>query len=216
MINKNRHIIYIGITKTASESIYSSLFYSGLVDNKKHLKGDSHKSYQTNKHILKKHQSIKFIKNNFKKINLDDYFKFTFVRNPYDRHLSLYNWYRKRKPSLVNKNIDLLDFTKKLLVKRKGLDSPPAYRYMTQVAWLRDNNKKIKMEFIGRFERLEDDFEMLCNELDFKSKLNKKNVSKAGNRLKLSDYCPESESLVKEYYEEDFDRLEYSEKLNKE
>ena len=216
MLNKDRQIIYIGITKTASESVYTSLFRAGLVDNKKHKETEGYKQYQVRNHRLKKHQSIRFIENNFEDVNLSDYFKFTFVREPYARHLSMYNWYRKRLPRYAPKEMGLLSFTKGFLRGSVGGSHVPKHRYMAQVAWLKNHDHKINMDSIGRFETLEEDFATVAKILGIKPELEKKNVSSPGNRLKLADYCSESEDLVRKYYEEDFDVFGYSKKLKKE
>jgi len=186
MINTKEKIIFLGICRTASSSIYQALGKSGLVRNNS-----------------KKHQTMKNVQKKFPEINLDKYFKFTFVRNPYDRWVSLYNWSKKRK--VIQAKVSLLDFV------RNGLEGKykkhPSYRYISQEDWVTDSGGNIPIDFIGRFENLQKDFDYVCKEIGHKMKLARINVSTA--YVTRKDCCLEIKTLIKKYHGKDFDLFGY-------
>ncbi len=107
MISHKLKFIFIHIPKTSGNSL--SLFLKDFIDNKVihrssnmgRKQGISIISEKTNKDI--KHMDITYYKNTYgEKIN--DYFKFTIVRNPYDRMLSFYFWSKGKNNQKFNRN----------------------------------------------------------------------------------------------------------------
>ncbi len=110
------------------------------------------------------------------------YFKFSFVRNPWERLVSEYNW-----RGHYNK------YTFKYWLK-KAFPKPgwtDVWRHvMPQYEYLFDADKTCLVDFIGRFERLEHDFELIRNRINRQlPDLSHVNQS-SGKRL------PETRSLV--------------------
>lgn len=88
------------------------------------------------------------------------YFKFTIVRNPWSR---AYSWYqnvlrdvRHQRALHVTNEIEFRAFLRRY-VGRKMLRS--------QLLWLKDFSGRIPLDFIGRFERLHQDFEAICQRI---------------------------------------------------
>lgn len=77
----------------------------------------------------------------------ETYFKFTFIRNPYDRIVSGWNHLGKKVP-----------FSKYLLMKNKVTDMEYIHVFMPQIRHIINMKNKISMDFIGHFENLENDF----------------------------------------------------------
>ena len=90
--------------------------------------------------------------------NYHDYYKFTFVRNSWAR---AYSWYRNvmrgpqhQKKLKVSPDCTFKDFIKYHLDNNWALES--------QLDWIRDAQGNIPLDFIGRFENLNQDFEQVC------------------------------------------------------
>jgi hypothetical protein len=115
MISHKLKFIFIHIPKTSGNSL--SLFLKDFVDNDViqrssnmgRKQGISIICEKTKKDI--KHSDITYYKNTYgEKIN--DYFKFTIVRNPYDRMLSFYFWSKGKNNQKFNRN-EFINFIKK-------------------------------------------------------------------------------------------------------
>ena len=88
------------------------------------------------------------------------YFKFTFVRNPWDR---VYSWYKnvlRYEPHQQSLGIGLdCSFEDFLLKYGKQWALQP------QLTWIKRRDGRIEMDFIGRFENLENDFAYVAEKI---------------------------------------------------
>lgn len=133
----------------------------------------------------------------------DDSFKFCFVRNPFDRLVSLY-FYRKRPKSIIEK-MTFKEFC--FFVKQSSL-GVGAYNYKgisqatPQIKWAKN------VDFVGKFENLQEDFDFICGKLNIpKQKLPVKNTTKHKHYKEY--YDAELIQLVSEIYEEDLLTFNY-------
>ena len=90
----------------------------------------------------------------------ETYFKFGFVRNPWDRVVSLYE--RKEKGQLRDKMtfeqfVDWIQYSSATCIH----SSPQRY----QLDWFVDPNGAVIADFIGKFERLDEDWEFVAKKL---------------------------------------------------
>ena len=93
-------------------------------------------------------------------------YKFSFVRNPWDKVLSHYNYrVATNQTEMGDRHISFRDW-----VLRAYGDNDPRYydqprMFMPQCAWLTDEFGEVIVNFVGRFESLEDDFARICERL---------------------------------------------------
>ena len=165
MISHKHKLIFVHINKTGGTSI-----------------GDVLKKYSNKS---KKHQSI--IDSN-KEAYSNDYFKFTFVRNSWDRFLSLYKYRIKTNQTNLRSNpAPFKEWAKNIYDKNpKHYNAHDPHKLLMlseQLDWITDTDGSIDIDFIGRYENLQEDFDIICEkigipkqELPHKNKSNKSKI----------------------------------------
>jgi hypothetical protein len=93
-------------------------------------------------------------------------FKFSFVRNPRDKVISHYfHRVKTNQTGLGNKPINFKEWVKLTY----GEQNPRYFDYpkyfMPQINWLTDGKGKVIVDFVGRFENLENDFQHICKRI---------------------------------------------------
>ena len=136
--------------------------------------------------------------------NPNEYFKIAFVRDPYDRALSKY-FHHKRDTfgtplEASAKNLDFNEW-----VKRGGLNL-----FRPQYMYVYDDNGRNLCDFIGRFENLESDYNILKEKfnLDKLASINHNDLKKVVNVLDY--YNNESLEIINKKYEKDFILFNYT------
>ena len=133
-------------------------------------------------------------------------YKFAFVRNPYDRAVSLYFWMkRRRRPSARG---SFLTFCRRLI--QDGCEPIGLYNVAglsqcnPQVRWV----ENVRMDFIGRLESIRPDVQAVLADLGLQDvplpKLNRTNHADYRQY-----YCTESKQIVEDFYREDFYAFDY-------
>lgn len=155
------------------------------------------------------------------------FFVFSIVRHPIERFWSLYNYARmetsfhhsavdsQKAAGGVHRDYNLLinagpDECVRLLIGGYLRHNKTVCVWRPQVDWLYDEDGTLLVDFIGRHERLDEDFSTICERIGVKGKsLPRLNESKSstGSKGSLSD---ESMRLLRLYYARDFELLGYS------
>lgn len=92
-------------------------------------------------------------------------FKFAFVRNPWDLQVSSYHHIRRERPHLMQGHEDFAAFL------RWKLDPERPYQYHVDTSielqsdYLVDLHGRMVMDFVGRYERLLEDFATACERI---------------------------------------------------
>ena len=89
----------------------------------------------------------------------DDCFSFAFVRNPWDRLYSI--WKRGKSTNFrVVRDLSFEEYVKNFKSVEKSFieESGRTWRDKDQVYFLCDQNNEIIVDYVGRFENLENDF----------------------------------------------------------
>ena len=126
-------------------------------------------------------------------------YKFAFVRNPYTRAAS--EFFFDKKWNKKTKNLSFVDFLK--FVKDSIAKQKLVAHYRPQVDFVLDQNGRLLVNFLGRFENLLEDWESLQNKLSINSEaLSHENRGACSNYVEF--YSDEAILLVNEIYEDDF------------
>jgi hypothetical protein len=138
----------------------------------------------------------------------DRKFTFAFVRNPWDRAVSHYHYrVQTNQNELRLGAVPFESWIRKCFHDRdpRYLDKPKMF--MPQSHWLVDGQGRELVEFVGRFERLDQDFAAVCSRLGRSVRLPR---VKASSR---TDYRPyyssDSRALVGAWYADDVERFGY-------
>lgn len=223
MISHKYRCIFIHIPKCAGTSIESAL---GHLENHTGRGGQDHRIYRhiekplPIKEVLSSGNNIREawrrFRNSFKipenprnaytvtKEQFQSYYSFSFVRNPWARAFS---WYQNMMADpLHRKNLNIPDNQpfSEFLAKHagKGYLRPQTY-------WLKNYSGSIELDFIGRFENLQEDFKKICQDLNIDGvqlphKLKSKNVD-------YRDYYHDGlVELVAEVYSEEIEMFGYT------
>ena len=139
----------------------------------------------------------------------DGLFKFAFVRNPWDLQVSSYHHLKRERPQLVGDR----DFETFLRYK---LDPARPYQYHLDTSielqsdYLVDLHGKVLVDFIGRFETLNDDFISICQRIGVKPPAleHKRQAKDRGGYQKY--YTPETAELVARHFAADIAMFGYT------
>jgi hypothetical protein len=136
-------------------------------------------------------------------------FTFAFVRNPWDRVVSQYHYrVNANRTNLGGKQIEFNEWVKLAYGSNDGnyYDNPKFF--MPQLDWITDQNGTILVNFIGRFEHLERDFDLVCASIRVKAKLPHLNKSNHGPYRDYFD--DESREIVGIWFKKDIEYFEYA------
>jgi len=104
-----------------------------------------------------------------------DYFKFSFVRNPWSRILSCYN--SKIADNIIGKRARILSFYKglrggmpfddfaKWLVTPEGSDDVADRHWISQHQFLCDASGQLLCDYVGKYENLDEDWKVVCEKI---------------------------------------------------
>lgn len=211
--------IYFGIPKTGCSSIRRSLQYLEVNAEKELLPEIVHDKKSSPLFGLYTHsQSAESL------LSSNDYFKFTFIRNPFTRILSAYldkfvhnKWERNKRLSDLGYNIsNKFTFTQFLnYVNDQQRDSLDIH-WIPQCYLLPENLKLLN--FIGRFENFTKEWALVFRMIRTRSNNIDSNTSSMdvvwhktnANQLLKCYYTEECIQIVQSVYEEDFRLFNYS------
>ena len=144
---------------------------------------------------------------------LDNYFKFCFVRNPWDLMVSSYNWWirdpkgqpRKRKIQNIIMQMSFGDFIKS---EYSNQVNEVKHLGMGQHYSFTDDDGNILVDFIGRFENLQEDFNIVCDKIGI-PRQQLPHANKTKHKHYTEYYDEETKQIVAEKYAKDIEYFNY-------
>lgn len=140
----------------------------------------------------------------------DALFKFVFVRNPWDLQVSSFHHIKRERPQFMNGIDDFNEFMR----WKFDPERPYQYHIDTSLSWqsdyLVDLHGKNLVDFIGRYESLEADFDTVCKKLGIAAFLPHKRKAKDRSKDYRSYYADDTAELVAKHFSRDIEMLGYS------
>lgn len=201
LISEKYKFIFIHIYKNAGTSINgallpftSSIPFLPVLLSKFRIRLRQSQPYESHIHtseLIKKLGEERF----------KSYYSFAFIRNPWDWQVSLYSFMLKDKTHRQHNLIS--DF--------KEFEEYIEWRCRKEIRYQKDfiynDDGKLLVNFVGRYENLEDDFRTVCSEIGVSRKLPKLNVS--DKKPYQEYYNRKTIALVKEAFSPDIELFEY-------
>ena len=143
------------------------------------------------------------------------YFRFTFVRNPWDRAVSAYTYLGKGGSAASEEDthwaafVSGFDSFDDFICQWLNRDNAMRNALFTpQVVFLKNMFGCLDMDFVGRFESLQQDFDTVAQKLGVDARLPHLNQSRSANYQ--SFYTERSRQRVAQVYAEDIEAFGYS------
>ena len=202
-LSHSHKFLFIAIPKTGTTSVGNILAnFSSKVGR---YKGDQHVTYSFLKESLKT------------KLDFDEYFKFSVVRNPWDRLVSVFHFLNINNEStelvaprtrnrLFNRHIKKYKGNFKDFVR--GVDIDQILHTREQYSFVCNDKYDIELNFICKLENLQEDFDTICDKIKIPpQQLPHKNKSKHKHYSEY--YDEETKSIVAEKYAKDIEYFGY-------
>ena len=194
MINHNLKSIFIHVPKCGGTSIEHVLQNESFVHEQHH-------------HTSHRELNAKY----------NNYFKFSFVRNPYDKIVSEYKWftnteheYPVKRVKDFYKGVDFKTFLKIFTnwPKSKSNHNPNKGDYYHGLDYMHILQPINQMSYIGRFENLQEDFNIICNRIGI-TQQQLPHKYKTIHKHYTEYYDDETRQIVAERYAKDIEYFGY-------
>ena len=160
------------------------------------------------------HTSLDQYINVFEPQKFEDYFKFCFVRNPWDRLVSAYfflksggfnSWDEIFFNQELSRFHDFNDFVLRWVNPENVMKY---YHFMPQYIFIVDKFFKVSVDYICYFENIDSDFEFICNKIGVPASLKKSNT---GHREQFHKYyTATTKKIVANTYKIDVELFNYN------
>ena len=142
-------------------------------------------------------------------ITFDKLFKFCVVRNPWDKVVSEFRFRVWTCQNELNSNSSFSEWVRSTYVEHDPQYYDWPKMFLPQLEWITNENGEIIVDFVGRFESLQDDFEQICDRLNIKCRL-LCHENKSRNHTGYRDYYNgETKSIVESCFKADIEFFGY-------
>ncbi|MCV3392122.1 sulfotransferase family protein [Campylobacter sp. IFREMER_LSEM_CL2101] len=158
----------------------------------------------------------------YNQVEFQKFFSFGFVRNPYDRIVSAFHylkngggsdidaqWAKENLSCYKNFHDFVLDLKNKQIQEKilSWMHFEPQYRFLC------DNEKNIMVNFVGKVENIQEDFNYIITMLQINRKLS--HANKNTHLHYTNYYTHETYKIIRELYKDDFELFDYDIEDNK-
>jgi len=206
LISDSHEFIFLRMRKVASTSMKAILLPMGIprpTGKVAHLKSRAKLEWDYHNYVSRAHDDIVAAQKRMPAELFSRYFKFAFVRNPWDRLVSEYEFLlRKTKHGRHSRVKKLAGFKQFIQMQIPRKD---AY----QINMLCNREGELLMDFVGKIENLDEDWQTVCDRIGIPYQaLPRKN---AGDHNHFQEYYDdECRQLVAQHWKKEIELFEYS------
>jgi chondroitin 4-sulfotransferase 11 len=141
--------------------------------------------------------------------DFENMFKFCFVRNPWDKVVSEFRFRIWTYQNELTSDASFAEW-----VRLAYVDKDPAYHdwpkmFLPQLEWLTDEKGQVAVDFVGRFENLQSDFDRICDEIKIpRQPLRHENRSRESHSYR-SYYDSDTKAIVDRVFKADIEYFGY-------
>jgi hypothetical protein len=204
IISHRHQFIFFAVPKTATHTIRTALRrHLGDGDwEQQQLFGQQSIPIPDIARIGHGHISARRIRSHIEDATWHNYFKFGFVRNPFDRFVSTCFFLHRNNPAFSE---DPLPHMKQAL-KNRSFRQRVLVR--PQALQLVDDNDELALDYIGRYESLQSSYDEICEHIGIESvALGHENASKRGSCVDYFD--GELRQAIMSFYADDLRLFDY-------
>lgn len=215
LISYSHKFIFFHVTKAAGSSMKEALKQYSTLPEKfkivrppKMLGGKPNPMYEMWESSLW-HAKARDVKKELPEEVYNSFYKFAFVRNPWDWQVSYYHFILKEPTHIRHELVKSMSGFEEYLdwvIKTKNPFPKGATKLQKDI--ITDSEGKIIVDFVGRYETLAKDFESVCKFLKLDAAL--PHVNSSGNRDYRLFYNEKTKKIVEEKFQEDIELFGYS------
>lgn len=199
LISDSHEFIFLRMRKVASTSmreILRPLCIPVPAGRLTHLRSRAKLSTDYHKHVFRAHEDILSTRRLMPADLFDRYFKFAFVRNPWERLVSEYEFLLKKTEHGRHARV------KKLAGFDQFIDMQIPRRDAYQSNMLCDGDGNLLVDFVGKLEQLDVDWKTVCEhiKIDYQA-LPRKNATQ--HRRYQDYYTPDNVEKVSQHWAKD-------------
>ena len=208
-VSYEHKFIFIHIPKCAGSSIRKALKNAGvLLDWEGPVRPEHKAKYSINEKWLH-HLQAPALKSLLPENVWDTFFKFTFVRNPWDRLVSEYHFNKRMYAINPHFRLRRPEWTQSL-DKSSNFDEwiKLGIEYVRpSMGFISDENGKLLVDFVGRHENLQQDFQYACDRIGIHAEL--PHEMRSEHAAYRSYYSEDTKKVVQQHFAEEIDLFQY-------
>ena len=202
MINHDKKFIYSHIPKCAGSSIETALGSLCSMQRDEYIKWNSDLGHWDQHLTLQEIRDYYFAEGD----QFSEYFKFSTVRNPWERMVSQMTW--RHRGAFKSGSITIKTFLSRTFKIRQYHD--PMRHIIPQHQFLQDDSGHPLYDFIGKVENLQEDFNQICDKIGVpRRKLRNEKRTNHRHKPYWEYYDDETLKIVTDKYARDIELFGY-------